>query len=103
VSESPADPVAAYLAEVRERTDWVRKCEQSTASDAPYTLSVARRNSARDIRPLLAAVEAAVALHFRTEPWPGRYCCNGCGGHWPCPTYRAVAPALLGKREASRG
>jgi len=66
-TETQTDPVAAYLAGVRQRADWVRKTEQSTATDAPYTLSVARRNSARDVRPLLAAIEAVRALTRDTD------------------------------------
>ena len=52
------DRVAAYLAGVRERAGLVRKTERSREPGTPRALDVARRNSARDVTPLLAAVEA---------------------------------------------
>lgn len=94
----PADPVAAELEAIRQRAGWVRTTEQSTATDAPYTLSVARRNSARDVRPLLAAVEAALKHHQPGKlPW-----CGTCGPqHQPCQEMADIHRALLGPETSS--
>ena len=85
--------VAACLAEVRERADWVRKTERSRLADAPYTLGVARRNSARDVRPLLAAVEAALKHH---KPGQQSIPICDCGLSYPCYEVQAISRALSG-------
>lgn len=56
----PASPdqVTTYLTEVRGRAEQVRKAGRSRTPDAPHTLHVAQRNSARDVPRLLAAAPA---------------------------------------------
>ena len=51
------------------------------------------------ISSLLAAAEAALKLHQPVDRGTGPQC-KGCATHitftqWPCPTYRAIAAALI--------
>lgn len=98
------DQLTAYLAAARGRADWVRKAERSRTPDAPDALNVARRNSARDVRPLLAAVEAVLAAHRPVADEKGRDRCACCRATsptgqralWPRGEFQIVSRALLG-------
>lgn len=81
---SAQESVAARLAEIRERLNWIR----STA---------ASRLMNEDVPALLDALEAALAMHSPdlTEAIP--YLCKSDPFVWPCPTYRAVRAKLLGE------
>jgi hypothetical protein len=86
-TDPPADPVGAYLADARF------DAERQGLSD---------EQAAR----LLAALEAALAMHSPdlTEAIP--YPCKSDPFVWPCPTYRAISAELPGtaddEAEASR-
>ena len=96
---SPADPVAAYLAGVRERSE----------SPLPHVTSLpighdgvrALMESTADVPHLLAAVEASRKHHWPEYTSWGDVC-GGCwtrgGAHpvWPCPPMVDLVNALLG-------
>jgi hypothetical protein len=99
------DQAAAYLAEVRERAGLVRTTGRSREAGTPYSLNVARRNSARDVPPLLAAVEVVLDLHkpgpAGIDPaYPDLRHCDRDDQPWPCYEYERVVAALLGEGKA---
>lgn len=82
-----ADRVAAYLADVRMQ-----------AEDHHLV-------PAADALALLAAVEAATAIHEPVSYATGLACAgcqdpSGMRVDWPCETYEAITSALLGKDSA---
>ena len=67
-----------------------------------------------DMQRLLAALEAALALHVPVNRGRVMYCCRGCEEvngdfhedcchEWPCPTYDAIAAGLLAGRAQAGG
>ena len=78
------DPVAARLAEIRERQEsgW-----RDVFGDAPA---------------LLAALESVLARHSPDLTEHAPQPCKSDPFTWPCPTYRAIAAALPG-RETTDG
>lgn len=92
------DPVATYLAQIRER--------MNQRLTIPVTPAMAMRGaieSARDIPRLLAAVDAVLAVHRRAPGHDGRDRCAWCRTSrgvrepWPCGEYQAISAELLGE------
>lgn len=91
--DSPVpDPVAAYLAEAKERAEQITPACEPDCGGEPCT--------GHDALRLLAAVERVLALH-RSDSGESTYNkqCGQDGFGWPCPTYRAISAALLGKED----
>ena len=127
MSETQADPVAAYLAEVRERAE---ATHQGFSSNVTHYLQ-----SQQDVPRLLAAVQAALRLHHRQDrpvrswdldlrcpihaagiavpsfetirdcpdcTYRDRYVCANRDCHdedWPCAEYQAITRELLMRAE----
>lgn len=88
------DPVAARLAEIRERN------ERPLGPDVgalPIVNDAVRRlmDTAADVPALLAAAEAALELHVQIPDSP--VWCRECRHSFPCQTRRKVSAALLGE------
>lgn len=83
--DTPADPAAARLAEIRER--WLPYL------GTPYVPP----GSKGDAEALLAALEAALKFHRQVAPQFRGKGCIICGGIWPCVQYKAISAALLGE------
>ena len=95
------DPVAAYLAETRER---VRQRDALVARLAVAAVGAQEFNTAQDrlaerTAPLAAALGVALSSHPRLPeggPTGGAWCPT-CWRIWPCETYRAIRAELLGE------
>lgn len=96
---SDATPgLAAELAAIHDRSE--RPVPGVTALPISNPAVQAFMASAADVPPLLAAVEAALALHGREpsgDPAVTNHWCQDCSFAWPCRTYRAISAALTGK------
>ena len=87
-----SDRVAARLAEILERAR-IAGDDSAVATDEDIF------RSSEDVPALLAAVEAVLALHSADAAEPPPELCKSDPFAWPCPTYRAIARALLGEDE----
>lgn len=83
-----ADPVAAYLDQIRER--------YNAGADFPLAGTAKDiTDSSDDVPRLLTALDGVLALHHRDHkrvPF-----CDYCQDWWPCRTARAISAALLGE------
>lgn len=96
-----ADPVAAYLAEVRERSE----SRVLNPGSLPITHPGVRGllATAADVPYLLAALEAVLAAHRPTSGGDGKERCAWCREYygersiWPCGEYLTIKAKLLGE------
>jgi hypothetical protein len=96
----PTDRLAERLAAIRLRAENVQNCP----AEAPDTLwrSVHER-SARDVPPLLAALDRVLAVHRPAPGHDGKSRCawcrtvSGIRELWPCGEYQAITAELVGE------